>query len=165
MWRVFENLLSFIENYKALQLEWDLCLAGQLDLDRRASITGVKAQIETFDYFFSLHLGERIYSHTNNLSKSLQHSKLAAINGQISASLVCKVLQTMRTSDNFQVSFSIIKKKAAKMNAAQPVLHASPRFEVDEGLPMFATTCDDHYRQIYFKAIDLSVNAIHIRFD
>ena len=75
----------------------------------------------------------------------------------------------MRTSDTFDAFFSVIKKKATEFDISEPVLprnrRAPQRFEVGEGLPTFAATCDDHYRRIFFEAIDLAVNAIHSRFD
>ena len=32
-------------------------------------------QMEKFDFFFGLNIGHRLYSHTNNLSKTLQAKK------------------------------------------------------------------------------------------
>ena len=53
----------------------------------RARIIGCKAQMERSDFFFGLHLGEWLYSHTDNLSKTLQDTKMAAVSGQRLANL------------------------------------------------------------------------------
>ena len=49
--------------------------------------------MERFDFFFSLHLGEHLNSHTDNISKDRQGTKMAAVFGQrlpIYANVACK---------------------------------------------------------------------------
>ena len=43
--------------------------------------------MERFDFFFSLHVGEGLYSNTDNLSKDLQGTKMAVVSGQRLANL------------------------------------------------------------------------------
>ena len=38
--------------------------------------------MERFHFFFGLHFGGQLHSHTDNLSKDLQGAKVAAVNGQ-----------------------------------------------------------------------------------
>ena len=38
--------------------------------------------MERFDLFFGLHLGGRLHSHADNLSKDLKGTKVAAVSGQ-----------------------------------------------------------------------------------
>ena len=38
--------------------------------------------MEQFDFLFGLHLRERLYSHTYNLPKDLQGTKVAAVSGR-----------------------------------------------------------------------------------
>ena len=38
--------------------------------------------MERFDFFFGLHLGGRLHSHADNLSKDLKGTKVAAVSGQ-----------------------------------------------------------------------------------
>ena len=52
--------------------DWDVCLSERLKPDVCERIIRYKAQMERFDLFFALHLGEHLYSHTDNLSKDLQ---------------------------------------------------------------------------------------------
>ena len=48
--------------------EWDVCLSERLQPDVRARIIGCNnAQMERIDLFFALHLGEHLYSQTDNL--------------------------------------------------------------------------------------------------
>ena len=48
--------------------EGDVCLSERLKPDVCERIIRYKAQMERFDLFFALHLGEHLYSHTDNLS-------------------------------------------------------------------------------------------------
>ena len=52
--------------------EGDVCLSERLKPDVCERIITCKAQMERSDLFFALHLGERLYSHTDNLSKDIQ---------------------------------------------------------------------------------------------
>ena len=67
--------------------EWDVCLFERLQPDERLRIIRCKAQMERFDFFFAFYLGGRLYSHTDNLSKDLQGTKMAAASGQRLAKL------------------------------------------------------------------------------
>ena len=75
--------------------------AERLQPDVRARIIGCKAQMEQFDFVFGLHLGERLYSHTDNLSKTLQATKMADVSGQRLANLTKETLTKMRNDQNF----------------------------------------------------------------
>ena len=52
--------------------EGNVCLSERLKPDVCERIITCKAQMERSDLFFALHLGERLYSHTDNLSKDIQ---------------------------------------------------------------------------------------------
>ena len=67
-----ESFERIKDNYEALMLEWDICLEERLDTEMRARIIGVKAQMESFQYFFGLNLGATLLIQTDNLSKTLQ---------------------------------------------------------------------------------------------
>ena len=55
--------------------------------------------MERFDVFFSLHVGEGLYSHTDNLSKDLQGTKMAVVSGQRLANLTKQTLTKIPTND------------------------------------------------------------------
>ena len=72
------SLQSVIENYEVFQVFWDEARDITSDSENRARITGVKAQMEKFEFLFGLCLGECILRHTDNLSKTLQSPSLSA---------------------------------------------------------------------------------------
>lgn len=60
----YERILA---NYASLFKLWEVCLEKRIDPDVRARIIGGDAQIKTFDFFFGLHLSQRLFAHTDNL--------------------------------------------------------------------------------------------------
>ena len=81
--------------------EWDVCLSERLQPNVRARIIRCKAQMEWFDFFSALHLGEHLYCHTDNLSKDLQGTKMAAVSGQRLAILTKGTLTKIRIDKSF----------------------------------------------------------------
>ena len=58
-WTVRANsLLSVMDNYIGLQSTWDESLESRLDTEVKSRVIGVKAQMETFNFFFGVCLGE-----------------------------------------------------------------------------------------------------------
>ena len=51
---------SICENYEVLRTLWDECLQIVKQPDIKARINGVKTQMEKFNFFFAIQLGERI---------------------------------------------------------------------------------------------------------
>lgn len=155
-----------LEHYPILLQEWDICLSEKLQSDVRARIIGCKTQMERFDFFFGLHMGERIYSHTDNLSRTLQSTKMAAVSGKRLANLTKETLSKMR--DHFDLFYHTVVQKSEGL-VDEPKLprkrRAPARLEVGTGAPGYPQTAKDHYRRIYYEGIDLVVNAIDSRFN
>ena len=159
-----------IDNYSALLQEWIVCIDQKLDIYISGRIIGCQAQMNTFDFFFGLHLGERLFSHTDNLSKILQKTKMSAVSGQRVANLTKQVLQKMRNNECFKSFYETVVAKSKKNpSISEPALprqkRAPCRFEIGTGSPSYPTTPQEHYRRIYFGAIDLMVNTIDNRFN
>ena len=71
-WTVRENCFKkIIDHYNSLQQLWEDCLQENLARDVRSRIIGCQAQMKTFSFLFGLRLGQRLYCHTDNLSKDL----------------------------------------------------------------------------------------------
>ena len=68
--------------------------------------------MERFDIFFALHLGEQLYSHTENLSKDLQSTKVAAISGQRLANVTKETLTKIRSEQNFDHFYANVTHKS-----------------------------------------------------
>ena len=87
------TLQWILDNYAALLQEWTISLDEKLQSNIRGRIIGCQAQMNTFDFFFGLNLGQRLFSHTDNLSRTLQQTKISALSGKRIACLTKDVLQ------------------------------------------------------------------------
>ena len=91
--------------------------------------------MERFDFFFSLHLGEQLYSHTDNVSQGLQGTKVAVVSGQCLANLTKEMLTKIPTSDQ---SFDLL---------GEPMLPrkrcSSAKLEVGTCAPSYPQTTRD----------------------
>ena len=99
--------------YDSVFTLWDQCLdAGKLDRELKSRIIGCQVQMRTFSFFFSLNLGHRFYSITDNLSQALQESKMSAISGQRLARATLATFESMRNDQSFNLFFEVVLKKS-----------------------------------------------------
>ena len=91
-----------LENYEHLMKVWEHCLENDcMQTDVKSWIRGVKKQMKLFDFFFGLNIGHRLFSHTDNLSRTLQAEKMSACQSKGNANLVVSVLEGMRSEESF----------------------------------------------------------------
>ena len=144
--------------------EWDVCLSERLQPDVRVRIIRCKAQMERFDFFFALHLGEHLYSHTDNLSKDLQGTKMVAVFGQRLPNLTKGRLTKIRTDQSLHHFYANVTCKSEGL-LGEPTLprkrRTPARLEVGAGAPNYPQTAQDHFRRVYYETIDLIVRAIY----
>ena len=95
------SLESVIKNYTVLQQLWEEAKAVASDSEVQARINGIEGQMERFSYLFGVALGECIFRHTDNLSRTLQSPSLSAGEGQHIAELTCKTLERIRNEESF----------------------------------------------------------------
>ena len=121
--------------------------------------------MERFDFFFGLHFEGKLHSHTDNLSKDLQGTKAAAVSGQglALANLTKETLTKMPSDQSFDHFYGNISRKSEGL-LGKPTLPrkrcTSARLEVGAGTPSYPQTAKDHFRRVYYEAIDLIVSAI-----
>ena len=72
--------------------------------------------MKSFEFFFGLNLGQRLFVHTDNLSKTLQGTKLSAISGKRLAILTKTTLQTIRNTESFNLFYDAVLMKAKQHN-------------------------------------------------
>ena len=161
-----DSLKSVLDNYTVLQHLWEEAESVAKESDIRAGLIGVGSQMTSFDFYFGVYLGEMVLHHTDNLSKTLQKKKLSAAEGQ---QVVKVTLQSMSSAERFDLFWKTLIKKAEHLNVGEPVLprkgKAPRRTEIEEGTGDFHTTVVDHYRVIYFEAMDVIIQCIDDRFD
>ena len=117
-----DSLKSVIDNYAVLQEEFNMCLESRLEPDIKSRIIGVKHQMSTFEFFFGVVIGERILKHTDNLSKTLQHKDISAIEGQGVASLSKRTLEGMRDEETFELFWIMVQQLVSEHDIGEPRL-------------------------------------------
>ena len=70
--------------------------------------------MERFHFFLGLHFGGQLHSHTDNLSKDLQGTKVAAVSGQglALANLTKETLTKMPSDHSFDHFYANISRKS-----------------------------------------------------
>ena len=163
-----QSLESVIKNYTVLQELWVDCEDFVKEVDARARVNGVSAQMKCFDFLFGIALGELLLMHSDNLSKTLQH-KLSAAEGQATAALLVKTLEKMRDDKSFDLFWAKVSMLVTKFDVSEPSLprkrKCPRRYEEGSAEAEFSSSVKDHYRRQYFEALDLVVAGIKQRFD
>ena len=167
-----------IDNYAVLMKVWNDCLTNEkLTTDIKSRIIGCQSQMQRFSLFFGLNLGQRLYAHTDNLSKTLQHQEMSATSGKRLANLTVQALEGMRNGQAFNMFYDTILKKAKEFpfvsEPSLPRKRRAPNYSVlqyvegynAEGGEYHPDSPRDHFRQIYLQAIDVLVTSIKDRFN
>ena len=112
-WTVRENCFNRIYlNYQALQDTWSECLdEGGLNSELRGRMIGVKAQMNTFIFFFGIQLANRLFSHTDNLSRTLQSKRICDTDGHRIANQTVSILKGLRGDYAVQGFWATVMKK------------------------------------------------------
>ncbi|XP_067939378.1 uncharacterized protein [Watersipora subatra] len=90
---------SILDNYQPLSQLISQLSHGSLDSDAAAKLVGIRAKLED-SFLYVLTLSETVYRITDNLSSSLQSSKLTATEARSLANEIVSVLINMRTEEN-----------------------------------------------------------------
>ena len=103
-----------LDNYTVLWNVWKL--SPKRPDENRVKITHNRRQNTNriFSSIFGLNLGHRIFSHTDNQSKTLQAKKLSACNSKRLAELNIQVLQNMRYQHSFNSFYDTAAKKTTE---------------------------------------------------
>ena len=117
--------------------------------------------MERFDFFFGLHFGGQLHSHTDNLSKDLQGTKVAAVSrqGLALANLTKETLTKMPSDQSFDHFYANISRKSEGLLGKPTLLRkrcTSARLEVGAGTPSYSQTAKDHFRRVYYVLLILS---------
>ncbi len=162
-----EALKSILDNFNVLLELWTESLERVKDTEMKARIQGVAAQMMKFDYFFGVSLGLLILRHTHNLSKTLQKADKSAAEGQAITAMTVSTLKSLRNEASFDLFWQITA-SAEELHVDKPALprrRQDPRRLDDGSAPTFHVTVEDHYRVIYFEALDLITSCIEDRFN
>ena len=170
-------LAKVIELYDCLFTLFDECIQeGKLSVDIKSRIIGCIAQMKKFDFYFGITLGKTLYGLSDNLSKALQIKSMSALNSQKMAELTISTVESMRSSEEFQMFYETTLKKAKHHDyISEPQLprkRKKPNYSTiehnigfeDHDDPYYPSSAVERYRQMYYEIIDLFLVAIKERF-
>lgn len=164
-----DALASIISNYSVLQQLWEEARAATKDTEIIGRLIGVTAIMEKFDFLFGCLLGELVLQHTDNLSKTLQNQSLSAAEGQQSANLTVKTLQSIRTDQMFDLFWEKATMSADKLSLDPPSLprkrRCPSRFETGLAEPEYHDSPKSLFKASYFEALDFVTTSIKERFN
>ena len=156
---------------------WNHCIQNKkIGSEVKARIVGAKNQMEKFQFFFGLKLGFCLFSHNNNLSRTLQAKRMSAISSRQAAELVLSVLMGLRNDESFNAFYAVIIKDAKSFRFIEgevlPRKRKTPNYSIvqyiegyqSKDTPHHPETVQDRYRVIYFEALDSIISATNGRF-
>ena len=143
------SLDSVLENWEVLRELWSWSLETKLDPEVKSCIIGVRYQMETFDYFFGVQLGNLVLRHSDNVSKTIQKPTLSAGDCQSLAKSSLKMMEKLRMDDSFDLFWINLNSKAEKLEITPPKLPRKRRrpSRFDNGIAEheFPTDVKTHY--------------------
>ena len=162
---------SILDNYNILARAWEICLSEPIDSETKARILGVNVTMQSFDFFFGLHLSCKIFMLSDNLSATLQQTKLCASDSRRIAMLTVETFKKMRTDESFALWWETVSKLAEDTGIVkEPTLprkrKAPKRFEEGSSDTYhFYNSPLEYYRSVYFHAVDTVIQTIQQRLD
>ena len=134
----------------------------------KARIQGVAAQMKAFDFFFGVSLGFLLLQHSDNLSRTMQRADMSAAEGQGVVAMTLSTLCALRNEASFDMFWHRVGDSSGALGvdrATLPRRRKIPRRLDDGAAPAFPETVEEHYRVIYFEALDLITSCIKDRFN
>ena len=163
------SIQSVLNNFEVLLGVWEESKTSNIDSETQARIIGVKVQMLSFNFLFGLLLGSLLLRHSDNLSKTLQHKTMSSAEAQRIAKLTVDVLRSLREADKFTLFYEKVLLYQKKLEINPPALPRKRRapwhLEVGSSLGDHPSSIEDHYRVIYYEALDLVIQGITNQFD
>ena len=152
---------------------WIHCLDnGKMESELKGRIIGVKTQMESFELYFGLHLGARLYSHTDNLARSVQNKGMSACSSKRLANLTIQTLETLRNEERYENFYETVLKTAKLHQFVNPPTLKRKRRAPNYSILQFVegsyqseeahrpSSPKENYRTIYCEALDCLINSL-----
>ena len=147
-----------------------------MESELKGRIIGVKTQMESFELYFGLHLGARLYSHTDNLARSVQNKGMSACSSKRLANLTMQTLETLRNEERYENFYETVLKTAKLHRFVNPPTLKRKRRASNYSILQFVegsyqseearhpSPPKENYRAIYYEALDCLINSLKERF-
>lgn len=143
-----DSLLSVLSNY----------LLIQTTLEEYGSL--LRFRLQMFETFFGLMLAEKLLRHCDILNHTLEGANISAVEKEELSKLTVATLRSFRCEKDFDLFWDKVDQAMETVDVEEASLpRQRPKHKLD--LP---PTLKDLYREHYYKAVDLVVDAITKRF-
>ena len=164
-----DSISSISSSYDTLQSTWEEAVIVSQGSETKARIQVLSSKLTKFNYFYGCLLGELILRHTDNLSRTIHNKSMLEAEGQQVAQMTTHTFKSLRNDESLDLFWEKVTQRAMALDVDEPKLprHCKQPRKYDDGLSTgdFHQTPKAHYRQCYFKAIDLIINSIQDRFN
>ena len=103
------------------------------------------------------------------MSRTLQKVGISAAQGQEVTAMTVQTLKSLRSDSNYKLFWKKVTHLAEKLEVSEPALPCRRKVpkRLDDGTAAheYPATAEDHFRQIYYEALDLIISCITDRFD
>ena len=113
-----------------------------------------------------------VLGHTDSLSEAIQKKTLTASEAQGIVAMTVKTLSLLRNEEMWTMFWKKLNCQADGTHVSSPTLPQRRRAPLrledcigGQAMPEYSETVDDHYRRIYFEALDLVTTTINDRFN
>ena len=96
---------------------WDWSIDTLHDIEMKARILGVQANMATFDFVYGCSLGILLLKQTDNFRRALQDSKMSVAVGS-----VIKTLSKDRNDSAYELFWEYVLKRKEELNVQDPKL-------------------------------------------
>jgi hypothetical protein len=149
---------SVLLNYEAL-LETLHTIVSEKDgtFEVVAKAGGIHKNMENFDVFFGIMLGEKCFGTTDLLSSSLQGKNVTACDAKAAADTICAKLVKMREDTEFDTFWERATTTAEELQLSDPTVPRvrRPPRRIDSGsTPSTFPSPKEYFRKIYFEFLD-----------
>ena len=118
-----ESIKSILDNWVTLQQVWDESLDGNLEPEIKGRITGVKSQINAFNYFYGVIILQLVLRHSDTvLFKTLKKSSLTSCQGKEIADLTLQTINSLQSKSKFEILLQKMVQQEAVLEIPQSSL-------------------------------------------
>uniref|UniRef100_A0A1X7VG84 Uncharacterized protein n=1 Tax=Amphimedon queenslandica TaxID=400682 RepID=A0A1X7VG84_AMPQE len=98
--------------------------------------------MKKFEYFFGVDFGQKVFNIDDNLSKTLQLSTISACQAQGEIERTITSLQSIRSTEQFDLFWKYVQGKSSKLNISTPRLprlkRPPKRYDTGEAIPEYS---------------------------
>ncbi|CAF1145149.1 unnamed protein product [Didymodactylos carnosus] len=158
------SMYSLLKNYEVIKDVLDTVIDEN---DKSGTTTnGYLQQMNQFQYYFGLKLGNLIFSATEQVSCTIQRVDNCLQDVLYSVETVLKYFERIRNGEQFNQFYKQVIKEAKQLvnEPKLPRQRRAPK-RYDEGSnPHTFNSSEDYFRNEYFEPIDIIINTLQKRF-